>query len=128
MVENEAVSKQDSEVSFTGKAIPDINLDRTEETSLNLTSPEDMTNKILGMSHEEKSELTVDKVHYDRQGRLSAVMLNSGDVISTETAIALAEQNALKGWSTGSNRYHQRTLRTVSSNPDDPYLHDYATF
>lgn len=128
MIENEFTSKHDSEVSFTGKVIPDIDLGRTEETSMSMTSPEDMTNKILGMSHEEKSDLTVDKVHYDRQGRLSAVMLNSGDVISTETAIALAEQNALKGWSTGTNRYHQRTLRTTSSNPEDPYLHDYETF
>lgn len=113
--------------SFMGKTIPDIDLNGMMEESIKCVEPQEMADKIRNMSAEERGNLTIDKIHYNNWGNISAVMLTSGDVISTETAIALADQNAIRGYCAGSNREHQRTLR---SNPGDNerHLHDHQCF
>lgn len=113
--------------SFMGREIPSIDLNGMMEGSIKCTEPQAMADKIKNMAPEERNHLTIDKIHYNNWGRISAVMLTSGDVISTETAIALADQNAIKGYCAGSNRQHQRTLR---SNPgdDERHLHDHQIF
>lgn len=113
--------------SFMGNEIPQIDLNGMMEESIKCTDPQAMADKIKNMAPEERNQLTIDKIHYNNWGRISAVMLTSGDVISTETAIALADQNAISGYCAGSNRQHQRTLR---SNPgdDERHLHDHQVF
>ena len=113
--------------SFMGREIPNIDLNGMMEESIKCTEPQAMADKIKSMSAEDRGQLTIDKIHYNTWGNISAVMLTSGDIISTETAIALADQNAIKGYCAGSNREHQRTLR---SNPGDEerHLHDHQTF
>ena len=113
--------------SFMGKAIPDIDLNGMMEESIKCVEPQAIADKIRNMPADERDRLTIDKIHYNTWGNISAVMLTSGDVISTETAIALADQNAIKGYCAGSNREHQRTL---ISNPGDEerHLHDHQIF
>lgn len=113
--------------SFMGRAIPDIDLNGMMEESIKCVEPQAIAEKIRNMPAEERGNLTIDKIHYNTWGNISAVMLTSGDVISMETAIALADQNAIKGYCAGSNREHQRTLR---SNPGDEevHLHDHQIF
>ena len=51
--------------SFMGREIPSIDLNGMMEESIKCTEPQAMADKIKNMAPEERSNLTIDKIHYN---------------------------------------------------------------
>lgn len=113
------------EKSFRGEPIPEI----IPKTEFSVIDSKDIVNKISNMSLEEQKSLTLDGVHYDNRG-ISDVKLTNGDVISIETAIALAENHMLNGYTTGATFHGGRILRSLpdQSNSHVSRIHDLKQF
>lgn len=105
----------DDHVSFRGNPIPEV----IPKNNFEIADSSQVIQKINNMSDNDKRSVTIESVHFDRG--LSDVKLTTGDVVPVETAIALAENNMLAGYSTGATMRGGRILR---SKPD-PKNKDY---
>lgn len=101
---------QGQEISFRGYEIPTV----IAHQHFEVANDQDVINKVKSMTLEEQRNVTVEAVHFDGW-RLSLLKLSTGDIVSLETAIALAQNNMLDGFSTGATMNGGRTLRTKPS-------------
>ena len=98
-------------VSFRGNEIPVVN--KTE--NFKRTEGKAVINKLK----ESNARTTIVAAHFDNG--LSDVKLDTGDIVSLETAIALASADMLTGFSTGATITGKRTLRSKPSAPHKIY-------
>lgn len=109
---NESKTMKNVSYSFRGQEIPvlpDI-IFKKHSKVLNIDEAVQM---FLDMPNEELDNITIEAVHYDDSKQLDTVMLSNGSVITVETAIAFAENDMIKGYTTGATRHGGKTLRTV---------------
>lgn len=99
-----------SEVSFRGQPIPEV----VPKTNFQESDSKMVIDKITNMDPDQRKTVTIESAHFDKY-RLADVKLTTGDIIPVETAIALAQNNMLSGYSTGATTHGGRTLR---SKPD----------
>lgn len=97
--------------SFRGEPIPDIGISDREVRCVDASQ---VVNKINDMTPEQRKSVTIEAAHFSNH-RLSAVRISTGDIISVETAIALAGNNMLYGYSTGATMNGKRTIRSKPS-------------
>lgn len=100
----------DDKVSFRGEPIPEV----VPKSNFTESDSNEVINKITSMNDEQRRQVTIESAHFNDH-RLADVKLSTGDIIPVETAIALAENNMLNGYSTGATMRGGRTLR---SKPD----------
>lgn len=98
------------EQSFRGYQIPQI----TDQTGFQVSDSRQVIEKIKNMPPEEQQEVTIEAVHFEGW-RVSHVKLTTGDIVPVETAIALAKNNMLNGYTTGATMHGKRTLRSKPS-------------
>lgn len=102
-----------SKVSFRGEPIPEI----VKRNNFQVADSESVINKIVS---DNNREVTIEAVNFaDDSYKLANVKLTTGDVVPVETAIALAQHNYLKGYTTGSTMRGGKTLRSVPSTDDN---------
>ena len=99
---------QMQETSFRGMPIPEIN----KKKDYQVADSQKVIDKIVAMSPEEQKKVTLESIHYQDK-EISAVKLSTGDIISTEAAIALAENAMLSGFRAGRNARGDKTLRAT---------------
>lgn len=104
------VVNSDQEVSFRGKPIPEVR----QKINFEISDSREVIDRISSMTDKERQSVSIDSVHYDG-GSISDVKLTTGDIVPIETAIALASNNMLAGYSTGKTVRGGRVLR---SKPD----------
>lgn len=109
-------------VSFRGDEIPVIRTD----PPVDIVDAQLITSKLNSMDVDERNHLRVEAVRYDGEG-VDLFKLNTGDVITVETAIALAEEDMLPGYTTGATVNRGRTLRSIPSN-EHGGIHDLPLF
>lgn len=98
------------EVSFRGIAIPEVNV----QSKYQVADSQKVIDKISRMTPEQQKDVTLESVHYtDRE--ISEVKLTTGDIIPVETAIALAQNSLLAGYTTGKTMNGGRTLKAKPS-------------
>ena len=73
---------------------------------------DEMVDELMSMSADERQNFTIDSVRFDDTNQLDLVKYNNGDVSTVETAIALAENEMICGFTTGMTRKGGRTLRS----------------
>lgn len=100
--------QQNQETSFRGMPIPSV----TKKQDYQLADSQRVIDKIMAMSPEEQKKVTLLGIHYQDKD-ISAVKLSTGDVISIEAAIALAENALLSGFRAGRNARGDKTLRAM---------------
>ena len=112
----------EQEVSFRGNPIPEVH----PRQSFNVANSRDVINKVSSMK---AGDVTIEAIHYGTFG-ISEVKLTTGDIVPIETAIALAENKMLKGYSTGKTTRGGRTLRSLPDpkNKDVKGLHQLPKF
>lgn len=96
------------EVSFRGNPIPEVQA----TPGFTVSDSKEVINKVTSMK---SRDVTIEAIHYSNDLGISDVKLSTGDIVPIETAIALAGNNYLKGYSTGKTVRGGRTLR---SKPD----------
>lgn len=99
-----------TEVSFRGRPIPEVK----PKSNFKVSDSNEVISKINSMDANQKSEVSIEAVHYGDKG-ISDVKLTTGDIVPIETAIALAGNHMLAGYSTGKTVRGGRVLR---SKPD----------
>ena len=102
--------RTEEHVSFRGEPIPDV----IPKMTIHPTNSKIIIDKILAMGMDDRQKVTIEAAHFERS-RLAYVKLSTGDIISLETAIALAENRLLHGYSTGATMRGGRTLRSKPS-------------
>ena len=119
------ISKTNEHVSFRGEQIPDI----VPKVNYEVSNSKQVIDKITSMPKDEQKSITLEGVHYDNQG-ISDVKLSTGDIVSIETAIALAENHMLKGYTTGATFRGGKTLRSLPDQSNDHVsrVHDLKQF
>jgi hypothetical protein len=98
---------QSKDSSFRGYEIPEV----VKEKKFIVSDGDRVIKKILDMTKNDREAVTIDSVHFEN-GRVSEVKLTIGDIVTIETAIALAENNLLYGYSTGATMNKGKTLRS----------------
>ena len=113
------------EISFRGIPIPEINIKPTYQVA----NSEQVLDKISKMTTEQRRNVTVSGIHYEHKN-IADVKLSTGDIVPVEAAIALAENEMLTGYSSGSTMHGGRFLRTKPSPDDDKgkSIHDLPQF
>lgn len=96
------------DVSFRGEPIPQI----TKKEDYRIANSQQVIDKIISMSPNEQKKVTIQGIHYEDKD-ITAVKLSTGDVISVEAAIALADNALLSGFRAGRNARGDRTLRAL---------------
>lgn len=96
------------ETSFRGMPIPEV----MKKKDYQVADSQKVIDKIVAMSPEEQKKVTLASIHYQDKD-ISAVKLSTGDVISIEAAIALAENALLSGFRAGRNARGDKTLRAM---------------
>lgn len=116
---------ENQEVSFRGNPIPEI----IPKSSYEISDSKQVIEKIRNMTREEQKSVTLEGIHYGNWG-ISEVKLSTGDIVPIETAIALAENHMLNGYTTGATFKKGRTLRSLpdQSNSHVSRLHDLPVF
>jgi|GEM_PF-5530923 len=99
-----------TEVSFRGKPIPEVR----PKSNFKVSDSNEVINKITSMNDNQRKDVSIEAVHYGDRG-ISDVKLTTGDIVPIETAIALAQNYMLAGYSTGKTVRGGRVLR---SKPD----------
>ena len=114
-----------SEMSFRGIPIPEVNVKPTYQ----LADSRQVLDKISNMTNEQRKDITISGIHYENKN-IADVKLSTGDIIPVETAIALAENKMLTGYSSGSTMHGGRILRTKPSPDADKgkSIHDLPQF
>ena len=117
--------EENREISFRGIPVPEV----VAKQNYQVTDGKQVIDKISKMSKEQLKNVTVSGIHYDNKS-ISDVKLSTGEVISLETAIALAENKLLSGYSAGSTMHGGRFLRTKPSPDNDggKSIHDLPQF
>ena len=100
-------------ISFRGEKVPTV----ISEEHIATKDSSQVISEFLGMTNNQRSNITVNAVHYEN-GALASLKLSNNDIISTETAIALARANLLNGFSTGKTMRGGLTLRSKPSTSD----------
>ena len=100
--------QQNQETSFRGMPIPSV----IKKQDYQLADSQRVIDKIMAMSPEEQKKVTLLGIHYQDKD-ISAVKLSTGDIISIEAAIALAENALLSGFRAGRNARGDKTLRAM---------------
>jgi hypothetical protein len=104
------MNESQQEQSFRGYQIPQI----TDQTGFQVSDNRQVIEKIKNMPPEERQKVTIEAVHFEGW-RVSHVKLTTGDIVSVETAIALAKNNMLNDYTTGATMHGKRTLRSKPS-------------
>jgi hypothetical protein len=99
-----------NDVSFLGNEIPEV----VKHVKFNVSDGKQVIDKILGMSEDERSKVTIEAANFDNW-TLRNVKLSTGDIVPVETAMALAKNHMLTGYSVGKTVRGGMTLR---SKPD----------
>lgn len=99
-----------TEVSFRGKPIPEVR----PKSNFTVSDSKEVINKITSMNADQRHGISIEAIHYGDRG-ISDVKLTTGDIVPIETAIALAGNHMLAGYSTGKTVRGGRVLR---SKPD----------
>lgn len=114
------------ELSFRGVPVPEI----TMKPNYQIADGKQVIDKISKMSKDQLKNVTVSGIHYDNKN-ISDVKLSTGEIVSIETAIALAENSLLQGYSAGSTMHGGRFLRTKPGPKDEgnnKSIHDLPQF
>lgn len=116
---------ENQEVSFRGNPIPEI----IPKSSYEISDSKQVIEKIRNMTREEQKSVTLEGIHYGNWG-ISEVKLSTGDIVPIETAIALAENHMLNGYTTGATFKGGKTLRSLpdQSNNHISRIHDLKQF
>lgn len=110
------------EISFRGNPIPEVYPKQTFQVA----DSKEVINKVSSMGR--TNPVSIEAIHYGDWG-ISDVKLTTGDIVPIETAIALAENKLLKGYSTGRTMKGGRTLRSKPSTEDDHLgIHELPQF
>ena len=96
-----------SEVSFHGREIPEV----VKKEKFQVADSRQVIDKIVSMPKDQRDSVTLNGIHYTPNQGITEVKLSTGDVVPIETAIALAENYMLNGYSTGMTFKGGRTLR-----------------
>ena len=96
------------ETSFRGMPIPEV----MKKQNYQVADSQKVIDKIVAMPPEEQKKVTLESIHYQDKD-ITAVKLSTGDVISIEAAIALAENALLSGFRAGRNARGDKTLRAM---------------
>ena len=99
---------QVQETSFRGMPIPEIH----KKQDYKVADSQQVINKIMALSPEEQKQVSLSGIHYQDKD-ICAVKLSTGDIVSIETAIALAENAMLSGFRAGRNARGDKTLRAT---------------
>lgn len=123
--ENNIKLEEKEEISFRGKPIPEV----IPKNNYQVSDSKQVIEKIKNMSREEQKNVTLEGIHYGDWG-ISDVKLSTGDIVPIETAIALAENHMLSGYTTGATFKGGRTLRSLpdQSNSHVLRIHDLKQF
>ena len=100
--------KETSNLSFRGQPIPTISIRK----NVDIKEPEEIVEMYYNLSSDEQKGFTINAVHLDEHNQLDTVMYSNGAISTVETAIALAENDMLDGFTTGTTRKGGRTLRS----------------
>lgn len=116
---------ENQEVSFRGNPIPEV----IPKSSYEISDSKQVIEKIRNMTREEQKSVTLEGIHYGNWG-ISEVKLSTGDIVPIETAIALAENHMLNGYTTGATFKGGKTLRSLpdQSNNHISRIHDLKQF
>lgn len=119
------LGKATGEVSFRGNPIPEV----IPKSSYHVTDSRQAIDKIKNMTRDEQKSVTLEGIHYGDHG-ISDVKLSTGDIVTIETAIALAENHMLKGYTTGATFKKGKVLRSLpdQSNSHVSRIHDLPQF
>lgn len=117
--------KIDQEVSFRGNPIPEI----IAKSNYQVADSRQVIDKIKGMPGDQQKSVTLEGIHYGDHG-ISDVKLSTGDIVTIETAIALAENHMLRGYTTGATFKGGKVLRSLpdQSNSHVSRIHDLPQF
>jgi hypothetical protein len=99
---------QVQETSFRGMPIPEV----LKKQNYQVMDSQKVIDKIVAMPPEEQKKVTLESIHYQDKD-ITAVKLSTGDIISIEAAIALAENALLSGFRAGRNARGDMTLRAM---------------
>ena len=102
------MENMNQEVSFRGEPIPQV----IKKQDYQLANSQQVIDKIVAMSPNEQKTVTIQSIHYQDKD-ITAVKLSTGDIISVEAAIALADNALLSGFRAGRNARGDRTLRCL---------------
>lgn len=113
-------------VSFRGEPIPEV----IKREDFKVADSQSVIDKIVSSNNR---DVTIEAVNFSGGSyRLANVKLTTGDIVPIETAIALAQNNFLKGYTTGSTMRGGKTLRSVPStdkkNTEATGLYDLPRF
>lgn len=113
-------------VSFRGEPIPDI----VRKENFKVADSQSVINKIVSSNDR---NVSIEAVNFsDGVFKIANVKLTTGDIVPIETAIALAQNKFLKGYTTGKTMRGGRTLRskpsTDENNVDAKGLYDLPRF
>ena len=101
------------EKSFRGQDIPEI----TKRMSFEIADSNEVIRKVEDL-RSRNQDVTINAANFE-QGRLANVKLSTNDIVPVETAIALAQNNMLKGYTTGKTMRGGRVLRSVPSTDEN---------
>ena len=99
--------------SFRGEEIPEV----IKKHNFQVADSNEVINKVMNMASNGRNDTTIEAVNFD--GQLANVKLSTGDVVPVETAIALADNHLLKGYTTGRTMRGGKTLRSVPSTDEN---------
>lgn len=100
-------------VSFRGEPIPEI----SKKENFKVADSQSVINKIVSSNDR---NVSIEAVNFsDGAFRIANVKLTTGDIVPIETAIALAQNRFLKGYTTGKTMRGGRTLRSVPSTDEN---------
>lgn len=100
------------EKSFRGQDIPEI----IKQTRYEIADSNMVIKKVQDLKSNNQ-EVTIDAAHFENG--IKDVKLSTGDIVPVETAIALAGNNLLRGYTTGKTMRGGKVLRSVPSTDED---------
>lgn len=119
------ILESDLKVSFRGNPIPEV----IPKAKYELSNSRSVIDSIINMTPEERRSVTLLGIHYGDYG-IQDVKLSTGDIVPIETAIALAENHMLSGYTTGATFKGGKVLRSVPDQKNNTIkrLHDLPQF
>ncbi len=113
-------------ISFRGEPIPNV----IRKESFKVADSQSVIDKIVSSNNR---DVSIEAVNFsDNVFKIANVKLTTGDIVPIETAIALAQNKFLKGYTTGKTMRGGRTLRSIPStdenNVDAKGLYDLPRF
>ena len=123
--ESKLTQTDTNEVSFRGKPIPGV----IQKSNFSISDSKEVIKKITSMEANQRNNVSIEAIHYGDWG-ISDVKLTTGDIVPIETAIALAGNHMLTGYSTGKTMRGGRVLRSKPSTDSNEYtsIHSLPQF